>query len=1198
MTTSLIDVAGSIWRASWQASAIALLVWMITRCCGGRLAPRWCHLLWCVVLVRLLCPVIPATPWSIFNLFDVPSHAQSKVAVSGIPAETRQAPAEQETTPADSRPADRSSWHSDTASTSLTIPSRNSDNVSTTVVAMSTVKNTEESAWLWKNALIEWSCVIWLTGCALMTLKLVATAIVLRRQLTACRRVMDTRLLELLIDCCSLFGIRRTPALLVTPECISPCIVGLRRPKIVLPELLATHTDTERVRHVLAHELAHIVRYDLWTNCIGLTARTLHWFNPLAWWAMREMQAARESACDDLAVRVLRESDRSAYAATLVELAEHLSPYSIVAGTIRFFSSTTRLRVRIERVMRAGSIRSVRTPIAAMILCALVLCGLTDSRQKTTATASPVAASPQHQALAEGEADGAYVIRGRCVDDVDESVMAGVTVRLYRVTGRAARPTETAQAISDVEGRYSFTRLAPPRNEWGLDYLKYLVLGFAEGRPIGIQVVDGSGTVKEESIIRLARTSGTLSGQVVNAAGQPVKSAHIEQFVFVQHAWPLIDAPAATTDDSGRFTLSGIPAYTRQIGPDWGCIVRHDDHPTVQREITGPASNVVITLPTGCLVTGTVVDRVTGQPAATALISALRTDEWGEVHTAPDASGKFRLILPDGRYHFLAAANDRVCVALTEQECAAGEKVTLPAFELTAGGFIEGRVINAATGQAILATEYGEPLGLGLIGPSLPYGRSLNPKRLAEPDREGHYRLRAAPGANYPYLFYGSMALVPDAQQQPPVIVKEGETTTYDLSITPELPAEQKLQAAQRFVDSLPTETTERTAAILQEFRRLDRTLNEKELWCLLMRDLVTIGHDAVPQLCAELEQTNENCMLRRMGFALRAIGDPRAIPALIRAISKTASLSSSDSGFTISDKNLLEFMQTHDLDPGKDGDHFDMGRPVREVFGALHHLTGQDFGDDELFQVHLSDAPRRQFLQRQLFARQAQRWQAWWNENGRNLTDDPAYQQVQLPAFDEPLPPASERLGPTARLGGSLIGVSLSPPIPEGSHPWHFYDLDIGRRLRWPAELPRDKSARDDQRMADWASQRGVDLMCAPHRTADGNATYVLRAVGMRVWELSQRELRNFEKLVAAEALPHGDPTGEFLIPRDAVSEDTAADAHATFLYVTREGNWGVIELNARSAGPAYSLTAPGKSGSGISPRRVVMFNLIEIVP
>src|ERR1700740_406739 len=109
------------------------------------------------------------------------------------------------------------------------------------------------------------------------------------------------------------------------------------------------------------------------------------------------------------------------------------------------------------------------------------------------------------------------------------------------------------------------------------------------------------------------------------------------------------------------------------------------------------------------------------------------------------------------------------------------------------------------------------------------------------------------------------------------------------------------------------------------------------------MRELVAMGRAAVPQLCAELDRTTENAMLRRLGFALRAIGDARAVPALIRALPKTLLPSCRDYGLIVGDKVLTEFMQTHHLSKGKGGTYFDLGRPVREVVGTLHGLTKQN---------------------------------------------------------------------------------------------------------------------------------------------------------------------------------------------------------------------------------------------------------------
>ena len=128
------------------------------------------------------------------------------------------------------------------------------------------------------------------------------------------------------------------------PNACSPCVVGTWNPRIVLPESVVTESSTARLRHVLAHELAHLVRGDLWTNWLLLTARILHWFNPVAWWTVREMQAEREAACDELAFAALGEADRSAYAATIVELAASLAPSAIAPGLIGLFSSTSRLK--------------------------------------------------------------------------------------------------------------------------------------------------------------------------------------------------------------------------------------------------------------------------------------------------------------------------------------------------------------------------------------------------------------------------------------------------------------------------------------------------------------------------------------------------------------------------------------------------------------------------------------------------------------------------------------------------------------------------------------------------------------------------------------------------------------------------------------------------------------------------------------
>ena len=131
--------------------------------------------------------------------------------------------------------------------------------------------------------------------------------------------------------------------------------------------------------------------------------------------------------------------------------------------------------------------------------------------------------------------------------------------------------------------------------------------------------------------------------------------------------------------------------------------------------------------------------------------------------------------------------------------------------------------------------------------------------RSAEVDETGRFTLRAAPGENFPYFVNTrGVRMAWDTRHQPPVLVKDGETTSYNMLITPEVSPEEKLKAARKLVESLSEQPSDRTAQILLEFRKLNYTVDETEIWCLLMRELVAIGRDATPQLCAELDRTQQ----------------------------------------------------------------------------------------------------------------------------------------------------------------------------------------------------------------------------------------------------------------------------------------------------------------------------------------------------
>jgi hypothetical protein len=195
---------------------------------------------------------------------------------------------------------------------------------------------------------------------------------------------------------------------------------------------------------------------------------------------------------------------------------------------------------------------------------------------------------------------------------------------------------------------------------------------------------------------------------------------------------------------------------------------------------------------------------------------------------------------------------------------------------------------------------------------------------------------------------------------------------------------------------------TQRVRELIYFFRTY-RVFSRDEEWAQTIRELAKIGKAAVPELVAELDRTDRDATLRSLAFCLRAIGDPRAVPALMRAIPKALRPPGSDCGVQIADPDLRAFMLAHQNYKDDQARHVSSGRPVNEIIPALERITRHheppEVGDnDQLRQVFLGGTPEKQAQQRALFEQRQKRWQAWWSEHSREFVTPEELQSVELP--------------------------------------------------------------------------------------------------------------------------------------------------------------------------------------------------------
>lgn len=101
-------------------------------------------------------------------------------------------------------------------------------------------------------------------------------------------------------------------------EIQTPFTLGVLRPSIFLS---GQDFGQEELEFVLCHEAAHIKRRDVLVKWLGLLTVLVHWFNPLSYLMLREINKVSEYRCDEAVLRVAGDEKRGAYARLVVRTA-------------------------------------------------------------------------------------------------------------------------------------------------------------------------------------------------------------------------------------------------------------------------------------------------------------------------------------------------------------------------------------------------------------------------------------------------------------------------------------------------------------------------------------------------------------------------------------------------------------------------------------------------------------------------------------------------------------------------------------------------------------------------------------------------------------------------------------------------------------------------------------------------------------
>jgi beta-lactamase regulating signal transducer with metallopeptidase domain len=327
-----------------KASVMVGLIGLIQILTKNRLPAKWRHGLWFLLVIRLLLPVGIESRMSVFNLIKP---APLEYVIS------RELPGQ---------------IISPSASTGFELHP-------------ASVPPPEKRILLSKDQILS---LIWLSGVIFLIIVTGIGILRLRKKLKFKQLVNDPDLIRLLNECKNRMGVRSAVGMYRIQGLRIPLLYGLIRPCILLPQNISEWRDLDELKHILCHELAHHKRKDIAVGCLATVLQTIHWFNPLIWFAFHRMRIDRELACDALTISRLGPDQSQSYGQTLISLMDRLSStvhLPLTAGILDMKSGLKRRMTMIAKFRRRSTAWSF---IAAAVLIAAGCFALTEAR-KTTA---------------------------------------------------------------------------------------------------------------------------------------------------------------------------------------------------------------------------------------------------------------------------------------------------------------------------------------------------------------------------------------------------------------------------------------------------------------------------------------------------------------------------------------------------------------------------------------------------------------------------------------------------------------------------------------------------------------------------------------------------------------------------------------------------------------------------------------------
>ena len=332
-----VSLVNTILQMTILISAVALFIWMFRIRTPTMRYSLWLFVLFAMITLPLLTPFVSQIDFARFR----------RQGVTGDGA--------------GGRPMMKSTYAGGSSEASDSLPSK-----SVTKAAVSREMDV---------SLLNPVSVAYFIWCGVMLLMLCITVVAyikLRKLRTCSPDVKDSAVLDMLSQLKRRIGVRKSVALKVSSEIYTPMSLGIFSTVIIVPNSVMDDGSRDELEMILAHELAHIRRYDYLVNLLQNTMRAIFFFHPLFHLMNRSLTKEREHICDDWVIDITEQ--RNGYARCIVSLLERIAYRPVTSPvTIAMAERKRDIPGRIDMIVDRR--RRIATRVSRRSLFAVLLIG-------------------------------------------------------------------------------------------------------------------------------------------------------------------------------------------------------------------------------------------------------------------------------------------------------------------------------------------------------------------------------------------------------------------------------------------------------------------------------------------------------------------------------------------------------------------------------------------------------------------------------------------------------------------------------------------------------------------------------------------------------------------------------------------------------------------------------------------------------